>query len=1246
MGRFRTAKAMKSLPNPCPCSPLKSRVLRLAGTFGIVVSTLASTARASSIEFSGETVTIPSSGNATPYPSTILVSGVTGDVSAVKVKLNGLSHEFPADMDMFLVAPSGQVSVVLSDAIGSNANAISGLNLVFDDAAAVVIPQSSPVSSGTYRPANYGAPVENVPPGATGPIGTNLTALAAGGANGEWKLFVSDDAGGDVGSIDSWSLVFLTSTPPGTFAGTGSLASGRTAHSATLLPDGRVFVTGGYEVEDSPGNPEFVPSAEIYDPATGAWTAAATPSVARKNHTASVLRNGRVLVVGGYGPGDTPVSSVEIYDPVANLWLPTGPLAKERAFHTATSLPDGRVLVTGGQTLLSSAYLASAEIYDPSTGTWSPAGALSDIRWFHNAVLLADGRVLVAGGRDGNFAGFPPQSSSLAEIYNPATGSWSLTGPLNLGRSNHTLILLPDGRVLAAGGVQTSEIYNPATGSWSVAGTMSVKRSNPSASLMPNGRVLVTGGNSDPGLNASSEEFDPASGNWSPGPALGTARANHTATLLPGGRLLVTGGNGGTSPPFRLASSEILSPPAGTWNPAGEFDQRFGHTATLLPDGRVLFLGGALSLLQSDPRTARLFDPTTDSWADATQPETFRYRHTATLLASGKILMTGGGDPSQVAEESQLYEPTSDTWSNTANFPAFKSHSHSATLLPDGKVLVAGGYGTPDASSPTTLNRAEIYDPVTNGWSSAPSTMNSVHSNHTATLLHDGKILVAGGGYTGTSELYDHRYGTWAYTEGMNHSRDYHTATLLPDGRVLVAGGFNLAVGKLASAEIYDPATGTWSLAENMNVARQGHTATLLLDGTVLVSGGANGTDSAEIYDPATGIWSLATPMPGPRDHRTATLLPDGRVLLTAGGAVTAEIYDPSGGAPPYTRPEITTAFINSAGKLVLGGSGFRGFSEASGGYGASNSATNFPLVRLQLLDSGRTLTLSPDPGAPFSATAFTSAALPSYPGGFAPRPLFPGYAVATVIANGIPSAAAIVTRFGPDFSVEQPVSTAVPHGGSRRFVTTPGSSASLAFSIRNTGGTSLDTLDFSISGPDAGEFGYSAATTPIAAGESALFVVLFNPTSGGTRNAVLRITSPVPGKSPFEILLEGRALTPDLDSDGDGLGDAIEFGMAALGFDWETSQPALVDTLFTNANGAGLFTTAQVRDLHVDTPLIERNPANGQFKLTLGLQKSTDLSGFAAFPFTAPPTVNGEGKIEYWFTSPDDSAFFRVSAE
>jgi N-acetylneuraminic acid mutarotase len=206
-------------------------------------------------------------------------------------------------------------------------------------------------------------------------------------------------------------------------------------------------------------------SAEIYDPVAGMWTAAESMTVSRDYHTATLLPNGTTLVVGGeggyYSPGTT---SAEIYDPAAGTWTVTGSMTTARYLHTATLLPSGTVLVAGGFNQIggTEAYFASAEIYDPAAGTWIVTGNMTTARYCHITTLLPNGTVLLAGGGG-------PEELSTAEIYDPVVATWTATGSMTTARGNYTATLLPNETVLAAGGennggvfsVSSAEIFYP-----------------------------------------------------------------------------------------------------------------------------------------------------------------------------------------------------------------------------------------------------------------------------------------------------------------------------------------------------------------------------------------------------------------------------------------------------------------------------------------------------------------------------------------------------------------------------------------------------------------------------------------------------------------------------------------------------------------------------------------------------------------------------------------------------------------
>jgi hypothetical protein len=208
----------------------------------------------------------------------------------------------------------------------------------------------------------------------------------------------------------------------------------------------------------------------------------------------------------------------------------------------------------------------------------------------------------------------------------------------------------------------------------------------------------------------------------------------------------------------------------------------------------------------------------------------------------------------------------------------------------------------------------------------------------------------------------------------------------------------------------------------------------------------------------------------------------------------------------------------------------------------------------------------------------------------------------------------------------------------------------SLVFTIRNTGQGILNGLTITKGGADQADFTVTALpTAPVAgpAGTTA-FSVQFNPTTSGAKTASIHIASDDADENPYDITLTGQALSTNDDTDTDGLNDAAEFLMSALGYDWEVSQPALVSTLMSNANTAGLFTSTQVQALHIGTPLIARNPATGKFKLTMDWKKSTNLTDFLDFP--APPgssvSINPQGDVEFEFPSSENAAFFRIGLE
>jgi hypothetical protein len=329
---------------------------------------------------------------------------------------------------------------------------------------------------------------------------------------------------------------------PGKLALTGNTATARFSHTATLLGNGKVLITGGMEK-----NGVWLDSAELYNPASGRFTTVGKMSTRRAGATATLLANGKVLVAGGNDGSGKSLASAELYDPVSNSFSATGNLNVPRGHAIAILLKTGKVLIAGGNAAGDDEELASAEIYDPETGRFIPTGSMHRPRSAFTAVSLKDGRVLVAGGLSG--------------------GQY------------------PYHKVEA-----TAEIYDPQTGRFAATGNMSVPRYKQGAALLPDGKVLVAGGSNEDGrqsIYSSTEIFDPQNGTFLPGPRMKFPRFKLLSGVvaLNDGRILLAGG---------AEQPEIYDPARALFIPLNDepLDGFLFSTATLLPDGRVLLVDG------------------------------------------------------------------------------------------------------------------------------------------------------------------------------------------------------------------------------------------------------------------------------------------------------------------------------------------------------------------------------------------------------------------------------------------------------------------------------------------------------------------------------------------------------------------------------------------------------------------------------------------------------------------------------
>ena len=402
------------------------------------------------------------------------------------------------------------------------------------------------------------------------------------------------------------------------FTAAAPLGTARQYHTSTLLPNGRVLITGGVDAGYA-----RLSSAELYDPASDSWSSAGSLRDARRDHTATLLKNGLVLVTGGYGISGI-LDSAELYDPTSNSWTTVHSMTYAHCSHTSTLLsdPDGSVLVVGGSDPDAGEFITIVERYDPSTDRWNTVSPMSEGRYGNTATLLPDGKVLVVGG----------DSANSAVLYDPDQDLWSTAETMNVPRYLHTATALSDGRVLVAGGVDrfgsdssSAELYDPGSGIWSMTASMATVRQSSTATLLADGTVLITGGNADSSSSplAFAEIYHPVGGSWNIAGFLATPRSSYTATLLPNGNVIVSGGSAGGD---ALAVTELYNyaytigtsaGPGGAISPVSALVSRGSTTSfTITPDAAYsisLVSGCSGSLSGSTYTTSAITSPCTVS---------------------------------------------------------------------------------------------------------------------------------------------------------------------------------------------------------------------------------------------------------------------------------------------------------------------------------------------------------------------------------------------------------------------------------------------------------------------------------------------------------------------------------------------------------------------------------------------------------------------------------------------------------
>ena len=759
-----------------------------------------------------------------------------------------------------------------------------------------------------------------------------------------------------------------------------ALPTGRALHAAAALPDATVVVSGGCCTATVP--PGDLAGTDAFDPTdnagAGGWRSLGALAQAREAHSAVVLGDGTVVVMGGSaGQANGAVSATEALDPAAGIWGPRGNLIAPRRDQAAVALAGNRALVVGGADAQGRS-MSSAELLDtkatqppPSLSAVSPnvvaagggaAVTITGSGFFGPGVVVHLGAVDVSL-RDQDVSDTtivvtaPPQprgSVAVSVSRGAATSAptpagllrytdegWSSAAPLDVERTRHTATLIdgtrcrvarpPDGcsKVLVVGGfnkpsaVSAGEVtagavlFDPRTGRWTATGSLNQARSGHTATLLGDGSVLVVGGADAQGRAlATAEVYDPVTGSWTTTLPMAQPRLQHTATVLGDGRVLVAGGASMTdffhmSP---LATAEIYrfdpaAPASGAWGPTGSLTgcadaasciARNGHTATLLPDGSVLVVGGLTIPCSScqavfPVTTAERYDPGTGSWQTvAGLPQgAERAFHTATALPDGKVVVAGGLHGFIVSPTGgygvlstatvYTYDPATARWTPTAALATPRA-AHTASLLGDGRVVVAGGATPVDGPSPGPAEASsEVFDPAANagrGAWEAIGPMLGARGNHTATVL-DGPAC---------------------------HQEEAATGPPVWCGSVLVAGGTGTPGFKSAvrSAELFTPGPRVRSVSPAVASVAGG--TQVAIDGS-----GFTGAVAVRFGDVAATSVTVAS-----ATHLVATAPPQGAgtvtvTVTTAAGSSAALEANPGAAFSYQATPGVVTGLSAQA---------------------------------------------------------------------------------------------------------------------------------------------------------------------------------------------------------------------------------------------------------------------------------------------------------------------------------------------
>jgi N-acetylneuraminic acid mutarotase len=860
----------------------------------------------------------------------------------------------------------------------------SSLNFARSSATATVLPSGNVLVTGGWDGASARTDAEVYDPS------NNSWTVVSGMSNGRFNhtatLLNTGDVlicGGQTGAGPAVTATCDLFTPlgaGGSFAPTGSLLQARELHTSTLLQDGAVWVAGGW----NPGSGYLV-TTERYNPGTGAWQQAQPLTASRAYHTATLTGDNKVLVAGGFNgknffdtvgsalvlpyPSLGVLGSTELFDPLGGAISPGAPLKARVLNHSSTLLPDGVVDAQGG---LGNVAAMRVESFLPpgptifgsfSTTAPSPTSGVHTITGGTATVSVGLYLPIPVTGEiiDGEMQ-FYGDTIDIPQPYLTTADAMKVTFI-----NNHNV---PGVGLKADLSGATVSCYLGICGFLSGSFNLSnfagsafvleepVSSPNYTEAAAVTGQIQFFPPSINIGINSG--VADVTDGSFTVHVQIGvpdTFIGHHISTLTlvldqtssaqwveaSSYTIKLTGGSGVRTGPFPVlgpigaayidvpgftftgitgqlavtasTSSYTLTSPL-TVPLAVARTSSFKPKAYIVADG--ITLAGTLATKGVDIWIRRMvfgddeyYDPKTNQWdfeppnATAPRPGTARFGGSSTLMRNGDVFYIGGrhcasncAGLTTVSEDGATVWDTAGTIAGTSVDP-LKHSLHTASLLTDGTILLAGGT---DGSS--VLASGEIFDPISNNFTLASNNLQHPRQNHSASLMPNGRVLLAGGfsttaystGPTNTAEIYYPDTKMFLPTSVMPSSHSQHTAITLPDGNVFVAGGYSGVTTVSGAAEIYYSTSGQWTPVASMPALQERaiQASVQLKDGRIALFGGTNQTgnlSSVIAWDPASNAWSSLASMPLALQGHTATLLFDGTVLVAGGDDGFGETY-------------------------------------------------------------------------------------------------------------------------------------------------------------------------------------------------------------------------------------------------------------------------------------------------------------------------------------------------------------------